>query len=150
MSLSSHEVVTSNTVDANVVLASSRALALHLESGEPLKLRIDNANSSDELILPPVVAKLLLRILKELSQGNAVSVSPLQAELTTSQAAEILKMSRPHLTKLLDEDVIPNHKVGSHRRIRLHDVLAFKKESSSQRHSTLDKLSALDQELGLY
>ncbi len=61
-----------------------------------------------------------------MAQGNAVTILPLHAELTTQQAADLLNVSRPFFIKLLSEEKIPHKKVGRHRRIAARDVMAFK------------------------
>jgi excisionase family DNA binding protein len=107
-------------------------------------------NTSEELVLPRSVVRVLVRVLAEMGQGNAVTLTPLRAELTTQQAADLLSVSRPYLVKLLDEGAIRSHKVGSHRRVQTEDLLAYKREFLAKRHAALDKLQALSQELDLY
>jgi excisionase family DNA binding protein len=78
-----------------------------------------------------------------------VKVVPVQAELTTQEAADILNVSRPYLIELLEKGTIPYHKVGAHRRVPARELLAYKEEIKQLRLTALEELSALDQELGL-
>jgi len=68
------------------------------------------------------------------------------AELTTDQAADILNGSRTFLIKLLDEKKIPHRKVGSHRRVRMEDVMTYKEADDARRERILDELAAEAQE----
>ena len=99
---------------------------------------------SDEL------ASALAAIVTHLRAGNGVSVAPLHAELTTVEAAELLNMSRPHLIKQLEAGAIPYRMVGTHRRIRLVDVLDFRDHQDTQTHEALEELTRQAEELGLY
>lgn len=92
--------------------------------------------------VPVGVLKLLARMLAETAHGNAVAVSPVDAELTTQQAADLLSVSRPYLVKLLDERRIPFRRVGNRRRILLADVMAFKHDDESERRAIAAELSA--------
>lgn len=80
---------------------------------------------------------------------RSVRASPIHAELTTQQAAEMLNMSRPTLIKLLDEGTIPYSRTGNRRKVSYTDVAAYKERQQQQRLESLNKLTALDQELGM-
>ena len=84
-----------------------------------------------------------------MAHGNGVALTPLHAELTTRQAADLLQVSRTHLVQLLDEGRIPCRKVGAHRRVRVQDIVDYRLETESSRRTALDELTAFDQDLGL-
>jgi excisionase family DNA binding protein len=79
-----------------------------------------------------------------------VTVAPVHTELTTQQAAELLNVSRPYLIRLLEANQIPYRKVGSHRRIRLVDVLEYQKLDEARRRDAQRELTRQAEELGLY
>lgn len=100
--------------------------------------------------LPRSVYELLVRVVRELAHGNAVTVLPVHAELTTQGAADLLNVSRPYLIGLLDDHVLPcTRTAGNHRRLRLADVLAFKHVRDSERRAALDEMSEEAERLGL-
>lgn len=148
--LNGTEVVTPTDDDLAIARESSRQLAAYLEHPDEVRLEVKLGTRREELVLPPSALRMLVRILTEMGQGNAVTLTPLRAELTSQQAADLLNVSRPHLVKLLDEGEIPSRKVGSHRRVLLEDLLRYKRAFLAKRHAALDELQALSQELGLY
>src|SRR5690242_3474525 len=77
------------------------------------------AGKSERIPLPASAVRLVMDILHEMAQGNAVAVLPYGDELSTEEAARILNVSRPFVSKLVDESKLPARKVGRHRRIRL-------------------------------
>jgi excisionase family DNA binding protein len=114
------------------------SLSLDLEGGQHASVPI-----------PPAVLELLKEILVQMAQGNAVTLVPVHAELTTQQAADLLNVSRPCLIERLTRGEIPFRKVGTHRRIRLADLMAYKHAIDQQRAAALDELAAQAQELGM-
>ena len=126
--------------------ASSRTLAKYADADRVhMTLRGSNGES-DELVLPGHVLQILLTVLSEMSQGNAISLIPRHQELSTQEAASLLNVSRPFLVGLLEKGEIPHHKVGAHRRVRLQDVLAYKENVDRQRLEALDGLIDLSQQ----
>ena len=106
--------------------------------------------SGETVRLPRSVHDVLLRVVRELAEGNAVTVVPVHAELTTQQAADLLTISRPYLIGLLDQGVLPYARTaGNHRRLRLADVLTYKRARDIERRAALDEMSAEAERLSL-
>jgi excisionase family DNA binding protein len=115
-----------------------------------LSIRIPgDERAGAEVILPASALRLLKDVLAEMAQGRAVAILPVQAELTTQQAADLLNVSRPYLIGLLEERKIPFRLVGQHRRVRLDDLLSYKRKDDERRRQIADELAADGQELGM-
>jgi len=127
---------------------SSRQLETYLRTNQRLALQVVADDRPGEVLAVPRDAlKLLSHILAEMAQGNAVTLIPIHAELTTQEAADMLHVSRPYVVRLLEEGHMPHHKVGTHRRVLLRDVMAYKARSRTERSQALDALTAQAQEL---
>ena len=138
--------------EADTMLAkeTSRVLASHIPASDPMELRIPNDPSPTGVVrLPVSAARLLVRILEEMARGNAVTLIPVHAELTTQEAAEMLNISRPSLIQLLDEGKIEYRKVGTHRRVRFEGLMKYKRNAEAARCAALEGLAAYDQKLGI-
>jgi excisionase family DNA binding protein len=148
--LQPHLAIITSETDALLAQETSRRLAPLLGKNTEYRLQfLSNGEPGEVLTVPATALHLLVQILAEMAQGNAVTLTPIQAELTTQQAADILNVSRPYFVQLLDNGEIPHRKVGTHRRVLLEDVLHYKADIKAKRHQVLDELTAYDQELGL-
>lgn len=127
-------------------LTKSESKALKNKS-KAVNLRVQD---SDEVIEIPLKALMFLKyIIDNMAQGKSIALIPSDAEISTQQAAEILKVSRPYVVKLLEGGKIPYKKVGSHRRIQLKDVLEYEAKLKIQRRRNLDFLASEAQELNM-
>jgi excisionase family DNA binding protein len=134
--------------DAALAKAASQALAQTGDAALQVRVAVPGREVTT-FDLPPVVARLLVDILKETAAGNAVTLLPFREEITTQQAAELLNVSRPYVVGMIDKGQLPARMVGNQRRLPLKDVLAYRAENRAKRRAALDELAALDQELGL-
>lgn len=104
----------------------------------------------EELALPESVVALLRQVVHQLVRHKVVTIVPLNRELTTTEAADLLNVSRPYLIRLLDQGAIPYTRTGTHRRIRFDHLMRYKAERDAAREQALDELTRLNQEMGLY
>jgi excisionase family DNA binding protein len=147
----SFETVAPSEADTLLARESSRRLATRkLGRRSSIRIQVLDADGEAETVAVPASAlRLFLQLLTEMSQGNAVTLIPTHAELTTQQAADLLNVSRPFLVKLLDNGSIPSRTVGKFRRVRFDDLMAYKGKDDAARAKVLDQLSAEAQELGM-
>lgn len=137
-----------NAQDADLARVSSRLLATCIGHGPTARIRVIDGDS--EVVEVPVAAlRMLVDILANMAEGNAVSIVPIHAELTTQEAADFLGVSRPYLVGVLERGELPHHKVGTHRRIYFRDVLAYRKERMGKSQAALDALAEQSQKLGM-
>lgn len=141
--------------DADAALARDaldrvkRYLAKHRgDAHEPIRVIVDEEDQQP-LALPRAAVELMARVLAHMAMGQGVSIVPLNAELTTQQAADILNVSRPYLIGLLDEGKIEYKMVGTHRRVLAASLMAYQRTDDATRRSAADELSAITQEMGL-
>ena len=99
---------------------------------------------------PDSVYRLLLNVLKIMQEGIAVSIVPQMQELSTQRAANLLGVSRQFLVRLLDEEKLPFHRTGTHRRVYLKDVLEFRKRRDQQRKESIEKIAKEEVAQGTY
>ena len=141
---SKHRLVAPDASTSGQAAQAAVALRQFLE-GHPeasvASLSVVAGDDETALEVPVDVLWLLADILAETASGNAVAVSPVEAELTTQQAADLLNVSRPYLVKLLDERRIPFRRVGNRRRILLVDVIDFKHADESERRAIAAELT---------
>lgn len=133
--------------EAELARSSSRLLAACLGQGESARLRVHDGN--DVIEVPVSALRLLVDILANMAEGRAVGLMPMNAELTTQQAAELLNVSRPFLVSLIESGQIERHMVGTHRRIYARDVMAYKTRRDAEGREAMEALAAQAQELGM-
>lgn len=144
------EPIVPTAQDAAIAREASRMLAPFIDHLETLRFQVgEEKKVTQTLALPASAIRLLLDLLTEMAAGNAVTLIPVHAQLTTQQAADILNVSRPFLVTLLEEGKIPHLKVGTHRRILFEDLMRYKKSVDRERHKALDALVNQSETLGM-
>jgi excisionase family DNA binding protein len=143
--------------DADVADLAARAaselsafLRAHPTPSGRVRLCTDADGEETQVVIPAVAFRFFVDVLAELADGNAVTVAPVHAELTTQQAADLLNVSRPYVIKLLDEGRIPFRRVGNRRKVQLVDVLAHQRRDDRRRQALLDELTREAEDLEMY
>jgi excisionase family DNA binding protein len=140
--------------DVELAKAAQRCIVSALDHSHAVNIAIledgvDRLEDSPILKLPPKVLRLFAAMLGSLAQGHAVTMMPTEMYVSTQEAAMFLNVSRPHLVKMLEEGKLPYHKVGTHRRIRFEDVVAYKEERRKISQTALQELVDQAQELDM-
>lgn len=123
--------------------------SIHPDRSPAVTVNANGAGQTRSVVVPRGAFELFLEILGQMANGNAVTIVPVHAELTTQQAANYLNVSRPYLIGLLKAGEIEHRKVGTHRRIKFADLMKYKQDDYARRRAALDDLAAEAQRLGL-
>ena len=136
--------------DTRVAQDSSRRLAgLESKGQKFLGIRVESDGEGETIPIPASLFRMLTDILTNMARGNAVTIVPLHAELTTQEAADILNVSRPFVIQQVEAGKLPHRMVGTHRRILFADLLEYKRKDDAERLKVLAELTREAQELGM-
>ena len=120
-------------------------LAVHEAAGRPTpapRYFLAGSGPHDQVELPEEIYLVLRQVVEAMQRGLSVTISPMSRTLTTQQAADLLGVTRVTLVKLLEEKKIPFERIGTHRRVKLSDVLAFRAARKAEQYAALEALSA--------
>lgn len=92
--------------------------------------------------LPTELYRVIRQTAEALSRGLAVTVAPMAMTLTTQQAADVLGISRPTLIRLIEKGDIPHERIGSHRKVKLRDVLRYRDQRREEQYRTLEETAS--------
>lgn len=147
--ITENPLVLPEAAEVHAAIHGQRELAAYLATGfETQRIQIfDAKNKAHQIELPTSALRLLVDVLSELAEGNAVKVVPVHAELTTQEAADLLNVSRPHLVKLLETGGLPFHKTGKHRRVRFDQLMKYKTLRDQESAAAMTELTQQAQEL---
>ena len=143
------EVAAMPTVEDMQAARETVRLLGPLGNTRKVKLCVDGLDPIESIALPSSIFAQIIDLLAKLGNGDAVTIVPVQADVTTTQAAELLGMSRPFLIKLLERGELPFHMIGTHRKLKASDVTRYKNVRSIKRRESLNALAALSADLGI-
>ena len=139
-----NQVEVKNAEQLQAIIASQR------DDNGAAQLAIKVAGDDvQSIVLAPALTESFLELLRLVSKGQGFRMIPLEADLTTQEAADLLNVSRPYLIKLLESGDVPFTKTGRHRRVKASDLLEYKRKRDATRSAALDALAAMDAEENL-
>jgi len=127
--------------------AHAKELLQHLDDGESRFILWDK-ESDEPIELGEDLFELLRRVLIDLSQNRAIQILPHSMELTSVQAAEFLQVSRPYLIKLIDNKELECRMVGTHRRVKLQDLINYRAKLANDSKAVREELTKMAEDLG--
>lgn len=134
------------SADEKAIANQLRQIIAAHAAGDAKLFVLDEEKKQTEVTLTPALSDLLVKMLRHIGSGDAVTLVPVSQMLTTQQAADILNVSRPFLIGLLERREIEHTMVGRHRRIRAEDLFAYRERRAVARDKALSDLAALDAE----
>jgi excisionase family DNA binding protein len=123
--------------------------AVHELAKDGARFVLEDRETGQKMEIDETAFELIRRLLIDLAQNRPVSIIPYDHELTTYEAADLLNVSRGYVLKLLNEKKLGYKMVGTHRRIRLEELLAYKDKMRAESDAAMDDLAAVSQELQL-
>ena len=135
--------------DRQAAQEASRALSRLSGRGCVQVEAVADHEEKQTFVLPAEAVRLLTDVLSLLAEGRPVVVTPKDVMVTTQEAADMLNVSRPYVVRLIAEGLLKHQMVGTHRRILMGDLLAYKTEQDEKSRNALDALTDEAQELDM-
>lgn len=148
MATTLEEPVAPSDEDVNLAKQSSRSLTAFAGHRLTCTIKTDKGEPV-EIELPAAAVGVLTQMLTQMAEGKAVVLMPINAQLTTQQAADLLGVSRPFLVAEMKGGKLPFQKIGTHRRIAYADLVKYRQKMAEESNAAMDKLVAEAQELNL-
>lgn len=108
------------------------------------------AGDGTEVEIPEEMVPALLQIVEAMQAGLAVTVAPHNLTLSTQEAADLLRVSRTTVVRLLESGAIAFDKPNKHRRVRMDDLMEYRRRQRQAADQALSDMVADSQRLGLY
>jgi excisionase family DNA binding protein len=122
---------------------------LHAHVKESARPRLVAADGTS-VDIPETMFAALVKVADAMRAGLAVTVAPHHLTMSTQEAADLLRISRTTLVRLLENGEIPFDKPSRHRKVRLADLLEYRERQRRRADDALADMVADSQRLGLY
>ena len=136
------QLLTQNIDDQTRKEATEVIQELHNRAIVETVFRLDDGS---EIALPKNLSDLMVSVLQSVTQGD-LRIQSIPDERTTRTASELLGVSRPTLTKMVKDGLVPSHQVGTHHRFHFTDIAELIAKREAERSEALDQLLDLELE----
>lgn len=143
------EPFVADEAEAVVARRAADSLKAVAEAHESVKVSIEGPGPRIIVPLPAPAVAMFHAVLEAMANRTPISLIPYDAELSTQQAADFLNVSRPFLVGKLENGELAYRKVGTHRRVRFSDLVAYERKSREEQAAALAKLHDEERRLGL-
>jgi excisionase family DNA binding protein len=130
--------------EAELAKAAHRCIMAALDHSRAKAIALvdpEGAAQTPAIELPPAALRVIARLLGAMGERKPIFLVPAQHELTTVEAAHFLNVSRPFVVREIDEGRLRSHKVGSHRRIKYEDLVAYRNRAREGQKAALQALA---------
>ena len=136
--------------EADMARTAQRFIVESLDHSRAASITLtSDTGEAPSISVPTKTLRLIADLLGLMAERRPVSLTPLNHELTTVEAAQFLNVSRPFVIKEIEEGRLPHRKVGSHRRVQFSDLLKYAEAMHAQQTQALQRLADNAAELGL-
>jgi excisionase family DNA binding protein len=136
--------------EADMARTAQRFIVESLDHSRSASITLtSDTGEAPSISVPTKTLRLIADLLGLMAERRPVSLTPLNHELTTVEAAQFLNVSRPFVIKEIEEGRLPHRKVGSHRRVQFSDLLKYAEAMHAQQAQALQRLADNAAELGL-
>ena len=135
------------TLDTAQQMEESKRIVNAVAADQDFRFAIIDERDDEPLRLSQEMSRSLFTLLSVLASGGKVTAEGVSDELTTTEAARLLGISRPTLMKRVRAGKIPAFRVGTHTRLKRSDVMAFSERTEDRRSRALDELRGIEREL---
>lgn len=115
--------------------------------GRPGHLELPQGGPPIEV--PSSLLPVIERAADEMANGLPVAILSADADLTIDEASELLDETPETVSELIGKGEIP-HQMVTERRLRLGDVLSYRRQQDIDRADALTELTRLSEDYGLY
>lgn len=105
------------------------------------------SSTGEQVELPESVFHLLRQLVHQLLLSKGVALTTFHQPLTIWEAATLLNVQSKEVEQLLDTGTIPFSQAGMRRRIRVEDLMMYKKQQAHLRRQEFVERTPISQEL---